>query len=392
MIPRHARDSLEKLSGWYPIVVLTGPRQSGKTTLARACFSEKQYATMEDPDTRDFATSDPRGFLAQFPNGAVLDEIQETPDLLSYLQGVVDGDGRMGLFVLTGSQQFKIVGRIAQSLAGRAGLLRLLPFSLAELHLDQPQSASLEETLWRGFYPPLHDRSIPPHIFYSDYVATYVERDIRALLDVRDLSAFRRFLVACASRSGQVLNLAALGADCGITHNTASAWLSVLEASDLVLRVPPWFRNIGKRLTKAPKLLFLDSGLAAWLCGIREADQLRGSIARGGLFESLILAETLKNKFNRGGGEQVFYLRESHGNEVDFLIEDGARLTALECKSGATVAEDWFSPLLRLAKAASASPALVYGGEDSSMRHGVQVVGWRNLASVLHHGPNARTN
>jgi predicted AAA+ superfamily ATPase len=256
--------------------------------------------SLEDPDVRAFAQADPRGFLAQFPSGAVFDEAPRVPDLFSYIQTRVDADPAPGGYVLTGSQQLGIHAGVSQSLAGRAGLLTLYPFTLGELGAAG-RPASLEATLAAGLFPPVHDRGIPPHLWYAAYVATYVERDVRALTNVRDLATFQRFVHLCGARTGQLLNLSAMAADAGVTHNTALAWIGVLEASHLVIRLQPYHANLGKRLTKAPKLYMLDCGLAAWLAGVRDADQLRSGAMRGPLFETLVVTEFLKHRANRLG-------------------------------------------------------------------------------------------
>lgn len=384
MLNRLAAPRLVELARYYPIVAITGPRQAGKTTLARAVFADKPYASLEDPDVRALATGDPRGFLSQFPDGAVLDEAQRVPELFSYLQTRVDGDGRMGLFVLTGSQQFGLLEGISQSLAGRVGLLHLLPFALDEVTAIRADFG-LEDWLFHGFYPPLHDRGIPPHVWFSDYLATYVERDVRSLIQVRDLDTFHRFVLMCAARTGQLLNLSALAADCGITHNTAHAWIGVLEASYLVLRLQPFHRNFGKRLTKTPKLYFLDVGFAAWLAGVRDAGSLVTGVLRGPLFETLVVAEFVKRRRNGLRHEELYFWRDAAGNEVDLLVTRGDEvLAAVECKSGRTVAEDWFAPLARFAKlAGEPRRMLIYGGDADQPRGDAPVYGWRALGRAL---------
>ena len=349
MIQRSAAGRLRDLLGWYPVVAISGPRQSGKTTLARATLPDKPYVTLEDPDARAFATEDPRGFLDQYPDGAVLDEVQRTPDLASWLQSRVDSDPRTGRFVLTGSQQFGLFDRISQSLAGRVGFLHLLPFSRSELAASQP-NIRLEEALWKGGYPPIHDRDVPPHIWYSDYLATYIEREVRQLVNVRDLAQFHRFVLLCAGRTAQLLNLSSLAADCGITHNTAAAWMSVLEASYLVVRVQPFRENFGKRLVKAPKLYFLDAGLAAWLSGVRDPEQLVNGPMRGPIFETFVGSEFIKHKRNYLGEEEHAFWRDSAGHEVDILVERADRRVLVEVKSGRTIASDWSLGITKLRK------------------------------------------
>jgi predicted AAA+ superfamily ATPase len=379
MIPREAEPALHRLAGYYPVVAVTGPRQSGKTTLARAAFPHKPYASLEELDVRDFALADPRGFLAQYPEGAVLDEVQRAPDLFSYLQTRVDAEPRPGQFVLTGSQQFGLLGSISQSLAGRVGLVHLLPFSLREVSAIAPP-ADLETLLWQGCYPPLHDRGIPPGVWYRDYVATYVERDVRQLVNVRDLSVFRRFVRMCAARSAQLLNLSALAADCGVTHNTARSWISVLEASYIVFLLPAYHSNFGKRLVKAPKLYFYDSGLAAWLAGIRSARELGLGSLRGQLFETWGAAEFVKYRSNLVLAPELYHWRDASGNEIDLLVERDGAAYPVEFKAGQTMAGDWLAPLEKfLALTRGKEGALVFGGAQAQARAGIAATPWREI-------------
>jgi predicted AAA+ superfamily ATPase len=382
MIKRHAADLALLLARGFPIVALTGPRQSGKTTLARALFADRDYVSLEDLSEREFALHDPRGFLARFKEGAIIDEVQRCPPLFSYLQGWVDERQRMGDFILTGSQQFGLHSGISQSLAGRVGLVQLLPFSQAELRAAGRLPPTLDEMLWRGGYPALYDRDIPPHLWVPNYVATYVERDVRQLLAVRDLDLFQRFVKLCAARTGQLLNLSALAVDCGISHTAAREWLSVLEASYLVVRLPPYFRNFGKRLVKTPKLYFLDVGLAAWLLGIRDPQSLSTHAMRGALFETWVVAELIKERFNRGQPMDLYFWRDNTGHEVDVLFETQGKLQPIEIKSGATFVNDWLVGAQKFAQFAKdeALPAtIVYGGDDSYVRQGVKVIAWRDL-------------
>ena len=376
---------MRRLARGFPIVALTGPRQSGKTTLARAAFPDKPYLSLEDPDVRLLAERDPRGLLARFPDGAVLDEAQRAPDLFSYLQTRIDAAPRPGTFIVTGSQQFGLLSGITQSLAGRVGLVQLLPFSLGELKAAGRLGADVDDVIVRGLYPPVYDRDVAPGDWYASYVSTYIERDVRQLITIRDLSAFQRFLRMCAARTAQLVNLSSMGADCGITHNTASAWMSVLEASYIVHLLRPHHRNFKKRLVKAPKLYFCDTGLAAWLLGIRDPAQVYIHPQRGALFENLVVTEFLKSRFNRGDPSDLFFWRDSRGLEVDLLVERGDGLLPIEIKSGQTIAADFFSSLTRwteLAGAAGREASLVYGG-DQDMHHGhVAVIPWRRLPEM----------
>lgn len=383
MIPRAAEPLVRSLLEGFPIVTITGPRQSGKTTLALAVFTGKPYASLEEPDVRLAAMDDPRGFLARFPKGAVLDEVQRCPELFSYLQSLVDNDGRMGLFILTGSQQFGLLSRISQSLAGRTAFVELLPFSAHELADAGFLPATLDELVLKGGYPPLYDRKLAPRAWFAAYVAAYVERDVRQMLKVQELGAFQRFIMLCAGRTGQLLNLSSLAADCGITHNTAKAWLSVLEASYLVFLLRPHHVNFNKRLVKTPKLYFLDAGLAAWLLGIQTVEQLAVHPLRGSLFETFVVAKLLKAQLNAGERPALYFWRDSNGNEVDLLIERGGRLVPVEIKAGMTVARDFFAGLekwLALAGDLASDPLLIHGGDQSYLHKGIRVLGWRDLA------------
>jgi len=385
MILRTAQKTLLRLAKGFPIVAITGPRQSGKTTLAKLTFPQKPYLSLEDPDIRSTAENDPRGLLASFPNGVILDEAQRAPQLFSYLQTKVDEQIIPGMFVLTGSQQFGLLSGITQSLAGRVGLIHLLPFASDELSAAQQLPASLEELLVRGLYPPLYDRGILPGDWFSAYVATYVERDARQLINVRDLSAFQRFVKMCAARTGQILNLSSLASDCGITHNTAAAWISVLEASYLVYLLRPHHRNFNKRLIKAPKLYFCDVGLAAWLLGIHTPEQIRFHAQRGAIFETFVVTEFLKGRFNQGQPANLFYWRDSKGLEIDLILEVGEKLSAIEIKSGQTIAPDFFSSLKlwgKLAGQADLPAWLIYGGDKALTKENISIVPWKNIPKL----------
>ena len=376
MVPRLLAPVLRALARKVPVVTVFGPRQSGKTMLCRAAFKGKPYANLEAPDVRQYALDDPRGFLRQFPAGALLDEVQRAPELLSYIQAEVDERRTPGRYVLTGSQQWLLSERISQSLAGRTALLRLLPFSLAEMRGHYP-ARSLDQTLYRGFYPRIHDSGLDPAQALADYVETYVQRDLRLMANVRDLSRFVKFLGLLAGRTGQLLNLSQLAGDAGVSHTTARQWLSLLEAGFIVHLLPPWFANLGKRLVKAPKLYFVDVGLACYLLGITAAAQLARHPLRGALVENLVTIEALKAFHNRGLAPRMHFYRDSNGNEVDLLLERGAGLYAVEIKAGATVAADYFRGLARfsaLLPGRLAAGAVVYGGDSTQRRAGFQVV------------------
>jgi hypothetical protein len=371
----------------YPILVISGPRQSGKTTLARLIAPELPYFSLEDPDTRAFATEDPRGFLAQAADGAILDEVQRCPDLFSYLQGMVDADRRMGRFVLTGSSQFELISSITQSLAGRASMLTLLPFSLGELQSVGRAPESLNELLLAGLYPPIYDRPVDPTTWLQDYVATYLERDVRQILKIQDLATFQRFVQLCAGRIGQLLNVSSLAADTGITRVTAESWLSVLQAGHLVHLVRPWSVNVSKRLIKTPKIYFCDCGLAAWLLGIRRPEHLLAHPHRGPLFENWVVTECIKARLNAGLRPDLHFLRDKEGHEVDIVAETAPNtIHAVEIKSGATVAGDFFNGLQYWKEklpGQTLQPWLIYGGETAQNRAKGTVLPWAGIQPLL---------
>ncbi len=394
MLKRHLAAKLIDAAGHYPVVTLTGPRQSGKTTLVRATFGEHAYVSLENPDHRQFALEDPRGFLDQFQAGVILDEVQRTPELFSYIQGLVDERDEPGRFILTGSQNFLLLQSISQSLAGRCAVLHLLPFSHSELKGQPPMSldevglspprplpggAGLFGTLLAGGYPRIHDKHLEPQDWLANYYQTYLERDARDVLNIGDLDALGRFIRLCAGRCGQLLNLSALANDAGISHTTARRWLSALEASFLVYLLRPHHRNFSKRLIKSPKLYFLDTGLLCYLLGVRGEDELRIHASRGAVFESWVIAEALKTCYHRGEVPRLYFWRDSAGHEVDLLIDRGPTLVPVEIKSGQTVSADFFKGLTywrQLPGQAEAPAALVYGGDESHTRRNVEVVSW----------------
>ncbi|MBK9983752.1 MAG: ATP-binding protein [Saprospiraceae bacterium] len=379
MISRNIGLQVKKLLRFYPIVSLSGPRQSGKTTLLRYQYPTLPYASFEDPDVRRYSMSDPRGFLDQFPKGCIIDEVQLNPEILSYLQTRVDLNAKLK-FLISGSQNFLLMEKVTQSLAGRAGLLTLLPFSRNEMPMPV-----LEEWIWKGGYPALYDRNIPPKTFFPNYIQTYLERDVRTLLNVGSLLDFERFLRLCAGRSGQLLNLSSLASDTGISVNTAKAWISVLEASYTIFLLPPYHNNFNKRMIKMPKLYFWDTGLLSWLLNIDLASRITSHFAVGSLFENAIIVEMAKQYFNRGETPSFYFLRDSNGNEVDLLIERGNSIKAVEIKFGKTINDDYFRGLNVWAKV-SGQPLkngyLIYGGEHESIYKGFHVMPW-NSKNVL---------
>jgi uncharacterized protein len=386
MIPRTLAPTLLEASGAMPVVAVTGPRQSGKTTLCRSTFPDHAYVSLEPLDTRDFAASDPRGFLSQHSGHVILDEVQRVPDLFSYIQEEVDRAPEPGRFILTGSEHFGLSQAISQSLAGRIRLLNLLPLSLEEQLAGGGIPSDLWECLRVGGYPRIHDQELKPDRWLADYTATYVQRDVRQVLEVTNLSAFTAFLRLAAGRTGQELNLSGLGADAGVSHNTARSWMSVLESSFVLFQIPPWLRNARKRIIKAPKLHFVDAGLACHLLGIHEPGQLSVHPLRGALFESWVASEILKWRVHRGLPAGIFHLRETRGLELDMVIETARSLIPVEVKSGQTVASEFLDGLRSFAGSTahqhphlSISPRLVYGGDQRETRTGATVVPWMRL-------------
>jgi predicted AAA+ superfamily ATPase len=386
LIDRTVESVLRNLAGQYPVVTITGPRQSGKTTLCRKVFGAKPYANLESPDVRQFAMDDPRGFLAQYPDGAVLDEIQRAPDLVSYLQPLVDADGREGLFILTGSQQFEVSHAINQSLAGRTALVKLLPFSIAEIQTAF-ELPDVDGLLYHGFYPRLWDRGLNPTQALGDYVQTAVERDLRQLVAIKDLNLFQRFIQLCAGRVGQLLNVNALANETGVSHTTARSWISLLEAGYILFLLPPYHANISKRLVKSPKLYFYDVGLATYLLGVENAAQLARHPLRGSLFENLIVAEALKHRFHQGRRSAYHFYRDSKGNEVDLLLVSGTEFLPIEIKAGMTITRDYFKGLDHFAALfpdrLPHGAGLVYAGEEAQQRSGVTIVPIRQLPDLF---------
>lgn len=385
VIERLIQPRLRDLFQHYPLVTVTGPRQSGKTTLCRTAFPDFAYVNLESPDQREFASQDPRGFLRRYPEQVILDEIQRVPELLSYLQVHADEQRRNGLFVLTGSQQFNLSAALSQSLAGRTALLRLLPFSIEETRRLR-STPPVEMLLYTGFYPRIHDQNLDPTQALGDYFETYVERDVRQLSEIRNLSAFQKFVRLCAGRIGQLLNLQSLGNDTGISHTTVRQWLSVLEAGYIVFLLPPYHPNVSKRLIKSPKLYFYDVGLASYLLGIEQPGQLLTHPLRGSLFENLVVMEALKQRYNQGKRSHLYFYRDSTGHEIDLIYQLAEQIAAIEIKSAATLAGHFFSSFDKFRQLLPALPItgmLVYGGDETYVRNEIRVTPVADFSRLL---------
>jgi len=386
MIKRDLIKKLHSTAKTFPVAAIIGPRQSGKTTLAKMAFPHKPYVSMEDLDMREYALNDPRGFLSDYAKGAILDEIQRTPDLFSYLQTVVDAHNKPGTFILTGSQNFLLQENISQTLAGRIAILKLLPFSLNELNKTRFTFSDYKECLFKGFYPRIYDKRVSPRDWYPNYIQTYIERDLRLIKNITDLSTFQTFIKMCAARTGQLLNLSSLAIDCGITHNTAKSWISVLETSFIIFLLRPHYKNFNKRLIKMPKLYFYDPGLVCSLLGIDTKKQLLTHSLKGNIFESFILSEVLKNRYNKGSDSDIYFWRDKTGHEIDCIIEKSNKLIPVEIKSGKTLTKDQLKNLIYWNKLSKGNPKnsyIVYGGDLTQKRSCGNLISWKNINSFL---------
>ena len=398
MIKRELSEKLAETSKKYPVLTITGPRQSGKTTLARHIFKDYQYVSLEEPDNTMMAKEDPRGFLEQYTGNLIIDEAQKVPTLFSYIQTIVDTEDKSGRFVLTGSHNFLLMESITQSLAGRCAIFHLLPFSKAELegskpvdidHIDdlkaplqEMQRDDLYEMLFTGFYPRIHDRNLESQEWLQDYLLSYIERDVRLISNIGDVETFQRFMGICAARSGQILNITSLASDCGITSTTARKWLSILECSFIVKLLRPHYKNFNKRLIKSPKLYFTDTGLMCHLLKIRSSDELRKSDMRGPVFETWVIDEFIKNYYNRRRNPDMFFWRDASGNEIDVIISRGNELLPIEIKSSQTFSDNLIKKL-HFWRTLTGNPkypgVLIYGGNRFLEFKGLKILPWMML-------------
>jgi len=384
MIERTLKSKLLQLMQKYPIVTLTGPRQSGKSTLLKNAFNDYNYVSLEDPDNRIFATDDPKGFLKTYPDKTIIDEAQKVPQLFSYIQTHTDSANKTGMYLLAGSQNFLLMEAIGQSLAGRTAVLKLLPLSTTEMQNAKIENKDIDTKLFKGAYPRLFDKDIPPEDFYPYYIQTYVERDVRQVKNIGDLTTFEKFIKLCAGRIGQVLNVSSLASDCGISVSTANSWLSVLETSYICYLLQPDFNNFSKRVIKSPKIYFYDTGLACSLLQISSPEQLKTHYLKGGLFENLVISEFLKHYYNQGITPDLRYFRDSSGLEIDLLNYTGSRHDVYEIKAGATFAKDYFKGIIKYCAFSGISAdncTVIYNGDKRMTTSNGKVVNFYDLFS-----------
>lgn len=387
MFPRELEKKIKETAQSYPVIALTGPRQSGKTTLVKELFGkEYKYVNLENIDLRTYAQNDPRAFLEEYKGNLIIDEVQNVPDLFSYIQVMVDDSNRPGQFILTGSQNFLLLEKISQSLAGRVAIFHLLPLSINELKKSNLTLPNLEELLFTGFYPRIYDKNLNPKEWYSNYLLTYVERDVRTLKNINDLGTFQIFLKMCAARTGQLLDLTSIGNDCGISHNTVKDWINILEASFIIFLLRPHYKNFNKRLVKSPKIFFYDSGLLCHLLGIESPEQINTHYLRGGIFESFIISEIIKYRTNKNKDSNVYFWRDKYGHEIDCIIENQKGLTPIEIKSAKTINDNFFDGLNywnNLSKNTKENTYIIYAGNENQTRSNGKIISWQNIENIF---------
>jgi uncharacterized protein len=382
IVKRTIKKAIEEVIKKYPVIALTGPRQSGKTTLLKTLFPNFQYVSLENPDNRDFALTDPNGFLIKYSSEVILDEAQRAPELFSYIQTHVDESGSMGQYILSGSQNFHLMQNISQSLAGRVAIFKLFPFDNQEMKSANLLKPDYLQNLVRGFYPAIFDRDIPARTFYSNYIQTYILRDVSELISIKDMSLFKKFIGLCAARAGQLLNMNALANDCGISQPTAKSWISALENSYIVFILQPFHENFSKRIVKTPKLYFYDTGLLCHLLKIKDADQILTHPVKGILFENMMVSEFIKRMYHKNELQDIWFWRDSAGHEVDLIVQDGLTLNITEFKSTQTVIADLFKGLQYFkqhSEMTSLKKTLVYTGSEVQNRSDAEVVPWMDF-------------
>ena len=381
MIQRTAKDKLKDLASKFKAVAVTGARQTGKTTLVKQVFKGKPYLSLENPETRNFALEDPRGFLASYPKGAILDEVQRTPELFSYLQEILDNSKVKGLFILSSSNNFLLQQNISQTLAGRVGYINLLPFSIEELKKSKLLPKDDDQLMLKGFYPPIYDQEIPPLDWCPNYIRTYIEKDVRQIKNITDLIVFERFVKLLAGRSGQELNNSALAVETGVDVKTIQSWIGILESSFIIYLLKPHFKNFNKTIVKRPKVYFYDTALVCYLLGIRNVSQLKTHPLRGSIFEGMVVTELIKKRTNAGLPINLYYWRDKTGHEIDVIIDNGGKLLPIEIKSGKTLNAEFFKNIEYWSKLSGAEKSvLLYAGEQNQKRTtGKEILNWRNL-------------
>jgi uncharacterized protein len=382
VIKRTLSEKIKQLTGKFPVISINGPRQSGKTTLAKLCFPGYDYVNLEMPDNRTFAQEDPRSFLNSYKQGVIIDEIQYVPELFSYIQGIVDNNPATGQFIITGSQNFLLMEKISQSLAGRVAVTMLLPFSIQELKAENLVPKEFQQMAFKGFYPRIFDRNIDPADFYPSYIQTYLERDVRNISNIQNLSAFKTFLEIAAGRTGQIINFTSISNEIGVDQKTVKNWFSILEASYIVYFVRPWLKSYNKRLVKSPKMFFYDIGLVCSLLGIHHPEDITRHFLRGALFENLVFSEFMKIFYNNFRRPELFFWRDNTGNEIDCIIRTGILEKVIEIKSGKTISSDFFKGLTfyqKLSGLPSENFFLFYGGTEKQVRSAATVLGWNQI-------------
>jgi len=388
VIRRKITEKLLQLAEKFPVITITGPRQSGKTTLVKSVFESYSYVSLENPERRFIAKSDPQGFLNQFNGKLIIDEIQYVPELLSYIQEIVDNSGIPGHFILTGSQSLMMLENVTQSLAGRTTIFKLLPFSLSELE-NSPyfdKGSSYQYWIYKGFYPGIYDKNIDPKDFYPAYFETYIQRDVRQIQNIRDLDLFTNFVRLLAGRTGQILDFTSISNDTGVSVNTIKGWLTVLQVSHLIFKLQPYYKNQNKRIIKSPKIYFTDPGIISFLLNINSPDQVSNHYLKGGLFENLIIAEILKDRYNKGMTPNLYYYRDNNKNEIDLIIEGAEKLDIIEIKSGQTFSQGFLKSLIfwdKNFREIKSDRYLIYGGTISQDYQNVRILSWRDINSIL---------
>jgi uncharacterized protein len=385
MIKRQIEREFLALLNEYPVITLLGPRQAGKTTLARNLLPHYTYSNLEIPDVRSFAADDPRGYLAELTGNVIIDEIQRVPELLSYIQAIVDEDNTPGRFVITGSHQLGLRSAVSQSLAGRTSIIHLLPLSIAELADSGISHESFEDYAFQGFLPRLHDKGLRPSTAYSNYYQTYVERDVRMIINLKDVSLFEKFIMLMAGRIGQLLDYSSLANDVGVSANTVRDWISILEASYIIFKLPTYFENFGKRVIKAPKYYFSDTGLLCFLLGIRKPDQVNRDPLVGSIFENMVILEALKERYNRGEMAGLYFFRDSHGNEVDLIVQQGQKIIAAEIKAASTFKMGLLKGLKKFSAIAKQETMsfLIYNGKPATLSNGIKALNFKSVNSIF---------